>query len=587
MNENSGPIRGVAVSKGIARGRAFVLAAEADFVAPKRAVNQSEIPIEIQRTERALAEVRAQLSELQKSTVARLGADVGAIFDAQILMLGDAGLFQKVKQLITTGPMNAEAALSEVIAKYSRAFGDIQDVYLRERAGDIRDLGRRLLAFLIKGRDESAVSIPGGSIVVADELLPSAIAPLQLGLVRGFISERGGKTSHAAILARSNGTPAITGIKDATTLIKPADYVIVDAIAGVILINPKPPVIRQYEKLEAEFEAYRTSLQEVVDVPGCTKDGVAVTLMTNIGMIADVETTLLAKADGVGLYRTEFAFLVRPAFPTEDEQFYGIRMVAEPLHPRPLVVRLLDIGGDKNLPYLPLPRAPNPFLSKRGIRLMLTHRSILKTQLRVLLRASASHPISILVPMVSSVEDVIGVREVLEESKAELKAASIGFNPNIPVGCMIETPAAAIVMPQLARVVDFFSLGTNDLVQYLLAADREDPEMEPYYDPLHPAVLSTLRLVVESARTTGKELSICGEMAGNTMYTELLLGLGLRNFSVAPGELLEIKKVIRSIDSGEASALAQRILGCSTVQEICAELKAAGHTAPCVPSAAK
>jgi phosphotransferase system enzyme I (PtsI) len=573
MGMADGAFIGVSLSRGIAHGTAYVLATAAEFASPMLAIAEPDIPSEIERLKEALAEALTQLSAIQSDVQGKLGADAAEIFDAQVLILKDPNFLEKMTKLIRTRRINAEAALAEVIDKYSRAMGEVRDEYLRERGADIRDLGRRILALLIKQHGTDGLVIPDGSVVVVDELLPSVTAGLEAGKVRAFVTERGGRTSHAAILARTNGTPAVSGIKGAPVEIKTGDYVVVDGIAGVVIVNPKPAVIREYDKLEAEFEAYRTSLKSLLDLPTCTKDGVTVALLANIGKIADAEAALLFKAEGVGLYRTEFSFLIRSKLPSEDEQYYVWKMVAERLQPRSIVFRVLDIGADKSLPFLPQPRAANPSLSKRGIRLMLAHPEILRTQLRALLRVSAAHPISILLPMVGSVEEAVAARQILGEAKDQLRREGRPFNPDVPLGAMIETPAAALIVPCLAQVVDFFSLGTNDLVQYLLAADREDPEMEPYYDPLHPAVIATLHRLVKDARAAGKEISICGDMAGDPLYTRLLLGLGLRSFSVAPGEILELKKAVRSVDSGEAVKLAERALECGTISEVSALIK--------------
>jgi len=578
-----GPILGVSLSRGIAHGTAYVLATAAEFASPMLAIAEPDIPGEIERLRGALAEALTQLSAIQRDVQGKLGDDAAEIFDAQVLILKDPNFVEKIGQLIRTRRFNAEAALAEVIDKYSRAMSGVRDEYLRERGADIRDLGRRILAALIKQHGTEGLVIPEGSVVVVDELLPSVTAGLEAGMVRAFVTERGGRTSHAAILARTNGIPAVSGIKGAPVEIKTGDYLVVDGIAGVVIVNPKPAVIREYDKLEEDFEAYRTSLKSLLDLPTRTRDGVTVALLANIGKIADADAALLFKAEGVGLYRTEFSYLIRSKLPSEDEQYTVWKMVAERLHPRPVVFRVLDIGADKSLPFLPLPRVANPSLSKRGIRLMLAYPEILRTQLRALLRVSASHPVSILLPMVGSVEEAVAARRILGEAKDQLRSEGRPFNPDVQLGAMIETPAAALTVPCLARVVDFFSLGTNDLVQYLLAADRQDPEMEPFYDPLHPAVLATLDRLVRDARAAGKEISICGDMAGDPLYTELLLGLGLRSFSVAPGEILELKKAVRSVDSGEAARLAARAIECGTSAEVSTLIKSQADATGAVP----
>jgi len=573
-----GLFSGISLSRGVARGTAYVLATAAEYAAPMLTIAEQDAPGEIERLQGALAEALSQLSALQRGVKKRLGADAAEIFTAQVLIVQDPHFLEKMSKLIRGKRINAEAALAEVIEKYSRAMSEVRDEYLRERGADIRDLGRRILALLIKHQSTDALAIPDGSIVVADELLPSLTASLEAGRVRAFVTERGGRTSHAAILARTNGIPAVSGIKGAPVEIRTGDCLVVDAISGAVIVNPKPAVVREYDKVEAEFDAYRTSLKSVLDLPACTKDGATVALMANIGKLADAEAALLFKAEGVGLYRTEFSFLIRSRLPNEDEQYTAWKKVADRLQPRPVVFRVLDIGADKVLPFLPLPRAANPSLSRRGIRLMLAHPEILRTQLRALLRLSATHPVSILLPMVGAVEEAAAARQILDQAKDQLRQEGQQFNPDVPLGAMIETPAAALIVHRLSQLVDFFSLGTNDLVQYMLAADRQDPEMAPYYDPLHPAVLSTLRRLVEDARAAGRQISICGDMAGDPLYAELLLGLGLRSFSVAPGEILELKNAVRSVDSREAAKVAERALQCGTAAEVAALIKSRTDT---------
>ena len=571
--------KGASLSRGIARGRAYVLATAADRASPKRAVLASEVPAELSRLKAALGEAHLQLTALQKNLRERLGVKAADIFNAQVLVLQDPTFVEEIVELVK-GRMNAEAAVSAVIEKYALAIEGIEDVYMRERAADIRDVGRRVLGLLLEERPVETIGLPEGTIIVADELQPSVTAHLEVGKIRGFITEKGGKTSHAAILARSNGVPAVSGIAEAASRIKTGDDVIVDAFAGGVLLHPKPSVVREYEKLEEQFKAYRESLKGLVDLPARTKDGVTVKLLANIGKIADAEAAVLFGADGVGLYRTEFAFMIRSEFPTEEEQFANFKAVAERFHPRPVVCRVLDLGGDKVLPYFPLPREPNPALGERGIRLLLKHKEILKTQLRAMLRASAGRSISILLPMVSGVEEAEAARRLLEEAKAELRSEGKAFDPKVRLGAMIETPAAVLLAPRLAKIMDFFSLGTNDLTQYVLAADRQDPEMETFYQPLHPAVLKSIRQLVQDAEAAGTELTLCGDIAGDPMLTPLLIGLGLRSFSAAPAELLEVKSAVRSCDTREAAQLARRALACGTIKEVLALIHPASPPVP-------
>jgi len=458
----------------------------------------------------------------------------------------------------------------------------VSDSYLRERAADVRDVGRRLLSTMVERQKAGRLEIPEGAIIVAQELLPSVTARLQLENARAFVTERGSRFSHSSILARSMGTPAVAGIPDASTQIKTGDRVVVDGVAGIVLVEPEPSVDREYQRLEAELRASKAELRDLVGVPSATGDGTAIPLLANINKFADTEAALRFGADGIGLYRTEFAFSVRPRLPSEDEQFEFLARAAERFHPRKVVFRLLDLGGDKVLPYLPLPPSRNPSLSQRGVRLLLERLDVLKPQLRAFLRVSADHPVSILLPVVSGVEDVRRVREVLRQVQRELTADGRTFDPAVPVGAMIEIPAAALMAQALAEEADFLSLGTNDLVQYVLAADREDESAAGSYQPLHPGVLRLIRLVADAADEAGRELTICGEMAGDPANTELLLGLGLRALSVAPGQLLEVKSAIRATQLDDAREVARQALALRSVPEV--ETLLSGRRASAAPT---
>jgi len=561
-------MKGTPVSAGIAHGTAYVLACANRTAAPRRTVEAQEVDRELERFSAALARAEKDLLALKATVSEKIGASEAGIFAAQALLLGDPSFRKQVSDLVRDKRVNVEAALAEVIEKFTRAFDEIPDVYLRERAVDIRDIGRRVLAALIEEHTPEALDIPSGAIVVADELLPSVTARLEVGRARAFVTERGGKFSHTSILARSLGTPAVVGIADASTRIKTGDKLIVDGFTGLVFPDPAESVRREYGRLESEIQAHKNALRELVDLPAVTRDGAEVALYANVSKFADTEPALLSNAAGIGLYRTEFGYSIRPSFPTEDEQFEFLNRAAERFHPRKVVYRLLDIGGDKDLPYFPLPAARNPSLSQRGIRLLLQHPEIMKRQLRAFLRISAEHPVSILMPVVGGLEEVRATRAMIREVERELSAEGKPFNPRTPLGAMIEVPAAALIARSLAREVDFFSLGTNDLVQYTLAADREDTAIAPYYQPLHPGVLRLIQVVIDAAAATNRPLTICGDMAGDPLYTEILLGLGIREMSVAPGELLEVKDRVRNISLAEAQELARASLELSSAAEI-------------------
>ena len=566
-------IKGTPVSSGVAHGTAFVLACAHRTAGPRRTIAAADVEGELERFEAARARAEMDLLALKETVSEKIGASEADIFAAQALLVADPAFRNQVTALVRDKRVNAEAAVAEVVEKFTRAFDEISDAYLRERAADVRDVGRRVLAALIEDLAPETLNIPADSIVVAEELLPSVTARLEVGRARAFITERGGKFSHTSILARSLGMPAVVGIAEASTRIKTGDHLIVDGYTGVVFVDPAESVQREYGRLEREIRDHKQSLRHLVDLPAVTRDGTEISLVANVSKFADAEAALLYNAGGVGLYRTEFGFAIRGHLPSEEEQFEFLNRAAERFHPRKLTFRLLDIGGDKDLPYFPLPAAHNPLLAQRGIRLLLEHPQILKTQLRAFLRISAQHPVQILIPMVGGIEEVRATRAVIREVERELTAEGKPFNPKTPLGAMIEVPAAALIATALAREVDFFSLGTNDLVQYLLAADRENEGIARYYQPLHPGVLGLIASVVAAAAASARPVTICGDVAGDPFYTQLLLGLGLRELSVAPGEMLEVKDRIRNTDLAEARELARAALALGSASEIEAMLE--------------
>jgi phosphoenolpyruvate-protein phosphotransferase (PTS system enzyme I) len=572
-------LKGAGVSAGVAQGAAYVLTCGYRSAVPQRSIPTSEVDGERRRLDSAIARAEADLLVLQEDVRARIGPSQADIFGAQRLILGDGSWRDRALRAVEDKRINAEVAVSEVFEEYSRTLERAPDGYLRARAADIQDVRRRVISALAMAAGRGSPDIPDGAIVVSDELLPSVTARLELDNVRGFVTARGNKFSHSAILARSLGTPAVAGVPSALAQIKTGDRLIVDGVAGVVFVNPESSVEREYDRLAADLKSSKEELRHLVQLSSVTLDGTRLPLLANVNKFSDTEAALLNNADGIGLYRTEFTFSIRSAFPTEDEQFEFLERAAERMHPRKLVFRLVDLGGDKVLPYFPLPPSRNPSLAERGIRLLLRHLDVLKTQLRAFLRVSARHPVCILLPVVVGVEDVRQLREVLRQVQDELSAEGKPFNPAIPIGAMIEVPSAALMTRTLAKEVDFLSLGTNDLVQYVLAADREDESTAHYYQPLHPAVLGLIDTVVAGARSAGRDLAICGEMAGDPLHTALLLGLGLRELSVAPGQMLEVKEAIRRTHLDEARRLAGSALELGSAAEVEALLtpKIRGH----------
>jgi phosphotransferase system enzyme I (PtsI) len=542
-------------------------------VVPRRQVSEAEAQTEIERFDVAVSAAEGKLLEVQASVRRTLGKVEAEIFEAQILLMRDAQLRDAVRELCLEKRMNVEAALDEAIKHLMVLFGRLEDPYFRERAADLHDVGKRLLDHLAKNLQPGIPVLPDGCVLVTSELLASVVAQLEGHGVRGLIVEKGGLTAHATIHARALGIPMLVHVPEATNRIRAGDLLIVDALAGRIFTNPKPEILRKYDQLEADLQIHQSALKGLIGLPAVTRDGVEVKLSANIGQTADAMAAAKVKADGAGLYRTEFIFLVQDHFPSEEEQYQFYHTTAEHLQPGETVIRVLDIGSDKPIPYFPLSREANPSLGCRGTRLLLAHPTVLHTQLRAILRLSASHPVAILLPMIGGMDELRAAKAALENVKAELAAAGQPFNPLIPLGAMIETPSAAILIGQLAGEVDFFSVGTNDLVQYLLAADRISGELASAYEPLHPAVLQVLATLATTAKAKGKPICLCGEIASDPAYTALLLGLGFRSFSVSPGRLLEIKHAIRSSHLSEAEELVGKVLPLTSIREIKAHLQ--------------
>lgn len=555
-------------SPGVARGQAFVCGCVGHNSVPRQVIDGHDPQKEIDRFDAAVPIVERDLLKLQQVVLREIGKQESRILDVQIALLHDPSLREEIRTRCLIERVNVEAAVDEAVAKLVSSFVRIEDPYFHERAADLRDLGKRILDALVTSHFTNVPTIPDESIIVTTELLPSVMAQLSTRKIRGLVAETGGQTAHATILARAHGIPFLLNVPDATSRIRQGDELIVDGLAGRVFVNPSPEVAREYDQLGKDLRAHQTALESLIHVPAVTLDGIPIQLCANIGKSADSVTAAKLNADGVGLYRTEFVFLVQDHFPSEEEQYQMYRGAAARLEPREVVIRVLDIGSDKVLPYFPLPHESNPSLGRRGTRLLLAHPEILRSQLRAILRLSATHPVSILFPMVGDIEDMRAAKTAVANAKESLSAESQSFNPDILIGAMIETPAAAIMINRLVSEVDFLSIGTNDLVQYLLTTDRMSSAMSPYYEPLHPAVLEVLSLLASAAVAAGKSISICGEMAGNPAYTALLLGLGFRKLSVSPAEILEIKNAIRSTNVQHAEEWARFVLQLDTVEQI-------------------
>ena len=565
---SSSMLTGLAASSGIARGAAFVCACGDGIAVPRRTISSVELTTELTRLNEAVTQVEAELFLLRDETRRKLGDEPAAIFDAQACLLRDPELLDAVIHRCRTENINAEAAWNDTTEALCQTFAQIDDALIRERAADLHDVTRRLLGRLLSLSSSTRPSFPPGCIIVTLELLPSLAAELDRVAIAGIVAEQGGPTAHAVILARALGIPTLLYVEDATSRVSSGDSLILDAVAGRLFIRPPPLVEQEYARHEADLVTHRALLKEALHLPAETRDGISIKLGANIGKIADASAAAEVNAAGIGLYRTEFIFLVEDHFPSEEEQYLTYRKTAECIGNREMVIRVLDVGSDKFLPYFPLPSEPNPSLGQRGTRLLLNHPEIFRPQLRAVMRLSATHRVAVLFPMIGGVDEILAAKTQLRSVQAQLGAEHVPFDPEVRIGAMIETPSAVLTARHIAQEVDFLSIGTNDLTQYLLASDRGSRAMANYYEPLHPAVMLSLKAVVDAAATEGKEVSICGEMAGNPAYTELLLGLGIRSLSVAPGELLEVKRVIRAVSTPRATDVAACVLSARTISAV-------------------
>jgi len=538
-------LRGIPVSDGVCRERIIVLGKPHDAI-PRHEVSETELPQEIQRLERALTQTRQQILEVQRKVANALGAKDASIFDAHLLVLDDPTLIDEVNRVIHSQKVNVEYAFQQVAEKYASTLSTMNDEYLRERAADIRDVTTRVLDNLLGRANEAGVrSLKEPCIVIAYDLSPSTTALLDKKLVRGFATDIGSKTSHTAIMARSLEIPAVVGLHDASRLLETGQDVLLDGFNGLLILNPTDQTLFEYGQLARKRVTIEEKLRDIREEPAVTLDGVRVTLSANVEQAADTEHVRACGAEGVGLYRTEYLFLNRETLPDEEEQYGAYRQVAAALKPQPVVIRTLDLGGDKFLSHLHVPQELNPFLGWRAIRFCLQERAIFRAQLRAILRAAVEGNIKMMYPMISSVTEVDQANALLEEYKAELRREKTPFNENLEVGVMIEIPSAALAADVLARKVDFFSVGTNDLIQYSLAVDRLNEKIAHLYEPTHPAILRLIHMTVEAARKNGIWVGVCGEMAADPQIAPLLLGLGVEELSVAPLSVPRIKFLIR------------------------------------------
>ncbi|GAA3904511.1 MULTISPECIES: phosphoenolpyruvate-protein phosphotransferase PtsI [Gibbsiella] len=560
-------ISGILVSPGIAFGKALLLKDD-EIVINRKKISADQVEQEVSRFLAGRAKAAEQLEAIKTKAGETFGEEKEAIFEGHIMLLEDEELEQEIIALIKDDLVSADAAAYTVVEGQAKALEELDDEYLKERAADVRDIGKRLLKNILGMAIVDLGSIQDEVILVASDLTPSETAQLNLDKVLGFITDLGGRTSHTSIMARSLELPAIVGTVNVTKQVKNGDYLILDAINNQIYVNPTADVI---DKMKAEQNLYVTEkndLAKLKDLPAITLDGHQVEVCANIGTVRDVAGAERNGAEGVGLYRTEFLFMDRDALPTEDEQFQAYKAVAEAMGSQAVIVRTMDIGGDKDLPYMNLPKEENPFLGWRAIRIAMDRREILHAQLRAILRASAFGKLRIMFPMIISVEEVRDLKGELETLKGQLREEGKAFDESIEVGVMVETPAAAVIAHHLAKEVDFFSIGTNDLTQYTLAVDRGNELISHLYNPMSPSVLGLIKQVIDASHAEGKWTGMCGELAGDERATLLLLGMGLDEFSMSAISIPRIKKIIRNTNFEDVKALADQALAQPTAQDL-------------------
>ena len=569
--------RGIPVSPGICRGKILVLGSTQSSI-PRHEVPEDQVAREITRLEKALIETRHQIQEVQKRVSTGMGAAEGGIFDAHLLVLEDRTLLDEVTRNIIQNRVNAEHAFHMVAEKYASALAAVEDEFLRERSADMRDVTSRILNNLMgKQVEEDLKHLKDPCLLVAGDLTPSTTALLDRKMVLGFATDVGGRTSHTAIMARSMRIPAVVGLKHVSTELQTGQYALIDGFNGLIIINPTDQTLFEYGQIIRKKGTLEERLRDIHDKPAITLDGHEVTLSANIEQAADAEHVLAAGGDGVGLFRTEFLFIHRETLPTEEEQYQAYREVAARLKPAPVVIRTLDLGGDKFLTNLDVPQEMNPFLGWRAIRYCLQEVSVFRSQLRAILRASVEGNIKMMYPMISGLTELVQANALVEKYKDELRAENQPFDENLEIGAMVEIPSAVIIADSLARRTKFFSIGTNDLIQYTLAVDRMNDRVAHLYEPTHPAILRLIQTTVDAGHKQGNWVGVCGEMAGDPVMVPLLLGLGVDELSVTPSLLPAAKFLIRRLKMVEAQELAAFALGCESSVEILERCQKLAH----------
>lgn len=559
--------QGIPVSPGIVRGAAWLHRNEEE-IPPQYAIAESQVESELARFREALTQTRQQLEVLQQRISVSAGAEDAAVFDAHVLLVEDQSLFEEVARNLRKELLNVEAVYSHVAGKYAKSLSEIDDPYLRERSVDILDVSRRVVRNLLGKQHGVSHPLSDAHVLVSHNLTPSDTAQLDKSMVMGIATDVGSKTSHTAIMARSLQIPAVVGLHAAGNAVVSGDRVLLDGYRGLLILNPSEETVAEYAEIERARAEVEKNLVRLKETECKTADGRHVVLSANIEMPGDAAAVLQCGAEGVGLFRTEFFYINRTDLPSEEEQYEAYASVARKLANAPLIIRTLDIGGDKTVSALNQPPELNPFLGWRAIRYCLEEVDVFKTQIRAILRASAHGNVRMMYPMISGVEEVRQANAVVEQCKQELRAARHAFNPEMEIGAMVEIPSAAVTADLIAHEVDFFSIGTNDLIQYTMAVDRMNERIAYLYQPTHPAILRLIRGVVGAARQAGIWAGVCGEMAGEPVLTPLLLGLGVEELSAGVGMVPRIKRAVQSLDLERCRIFAEEVLAMDCSQRI-------------------
>ncbi|MBO1217996.1 phosphoenolpyruvate--protein phosphotransferase [Mammaliicoccus sciuri] len=558
-------LKGIAASDGVAISKAYLLV-EPDLSFSSE--NISDVDGEVEKFKAAVNQSKVELTQIRNNAEKQLGADKAAIFDAHLLVLEDPELLNPIEENIRNNKVNAPTALNEVSTNFITIFENMDNEYMKERAADIRDVSKRILAHILGVELPNPSMINESVIIVGEDLTPSDTAQLNKEFVKGFATNIGGRTSHSAIMSRSLEIPAVVGTKDITDRVNHGDSLIIDGLSGDVIINPTDEEVQAYEQKQKNFLAEKEELAKLVNDESVSKDGVHVELAANIGTPNDLEGVKNNGAEGIGLYRTEFLYMGRDNMPSEEEQFEAYSKVLKEMDGKRVVVRTLDIGGDKELSYLNLPKEMNPFLGYRAIRLCLDQTEIFRTQLRALLRASEFGKLNIMFPMIATIKEFRDAKAILLEEKEKLVSEGVNVADDIEIGIMVEIPSTAALADIFAKEVDFFSIGTNDLIQYTMAADRMSERVSYLYQPYNPAILRLVKQVIEASHKEGKWTGMCGEMAGDNTAIPLLLGLGLDEFSMSATSILKARKQIKQLDQKEMQELANKAINCATEEEV-------------------